>query len=101
MILKKALGAGAAGLGLVAVFTAVQLSLIETVWSTQQWLLAVILPLVALIAMVAGGLALWSRFDASHARSRYRARHAWQARRWITRTSPMMGEPEAVAVRIR
>jgi hypothetical protein len=101
VILKKALLAVAAGLGLVVVLTAVQLSLIEAVWSTQQWVLAVILPLVALIAMAFGGLALWSRSNASPARGRYRARHAWQARRWIARTSPIMGEPEAVAVRIR
>lgn len=98
---KKALMAVSAGLGLVAIFTAVQLSLIEAAWSAQQWVLAVVLPSAALIAMVAGGLALWVRVNRGPGRGRYRARHAWQARRWIARTSPIMGEPEAVAVRIR
>ncbi|HZM75613.1 MAG TPA: hypothetical protein VFC19_07790 [Candidatus Limnocylindrales bacterium] len=96
--------AAAAGLGLVVVFTAVQLSLIDPAWSTQQWVLAVVLPSAALIAMVTGGLALWLRWfngtTGPPGRGRYRARHAWQARRWIARTSPIMGEPEAVAARI-
>jgi len=90
-----------AGLGLVALFTMIQLSLIEAAWSAQQWVLAVVLPSTALIAQVAGWLALWTWFNGSPARGRYRARHAWQARRWLTRTSRIMGEPEAVAVRMR
>jgi len=93
--------AAAAGLGLVGAFTAVQISLIEASWSAQQWVLAVVLPSTALIAQVAGGLALWAWFNGAPARGRYQARHAWQARRWLTRTSPIMGEPEAVAARIR
>jgi hypothetical protein len=94
----------ATGLGLVAVFTAVQLSLIEAAWSAQQWVLAVVLPSSALVAMVAGCLALGAWFNSAPASGRYRARHAWQARRWTARlaqTSPIMGESEAVAVRIR
>lgn len=98
---RKALVAATAGLGLVALLSVVQLSLIETAWTAQQWMLAVVLPSTAPLVMVAGGLALWTWFNRGPVRGRYRARHAWQARRWIARTSPMMGEPEAVAVRIR
>jgi hypothetical protein len=93
--------AATAGLGLVALFSAVQLSLIDAAWTAQQWVLAVVLPSTAVIAMAAGGLALWIWVNRGPVRGRYRARHAWQARRWIARTSPIMGEPEVVAVRIR
>jgi hypothetical protein len=93
-----------AGLGLVALGTAVQLSTIEAAWSPQQWVLAVVLPSIALVAMVTGGLALRLWWTGPPAKNRYRARHAWQSRRWMAATSPTspgMGEPEAVAVRIR
>jgi hypothetical protein len=74
--------AAVSGVGLVAVSSAVQLSLIEPVWTAQQWILAVVLPLTALVVMVAGGLALWDRLTGPPAApGRYRARHAWQARR--------------------
>jgi hypothetical protein len=98
---KTTLVAVTAGLGLVATLTVLQPSLIKAVWSAQQWVLAVVLPSTALLMLVAGGLALRVWSAGPPARSRYRARHAWQARRWVARTSPLVGEPEAVAVRIR
>jgi hypothetical protein len=47
-----------AGLGLVVVLSAVQLSLIPR-WSGQQWFLAVTLPLAALAMQLSGGLTVW------------------------------------------
>lgn len=102
--MKKGLLLGllaAVNLALVAVLTGVQFSHIPTRWSIQQWVFAVVLPSTAVLAQVTGAAALWMWFNGARSRGRYRARHAWQTRRWIVRTSSIMGEPEAMAVRIR
>jgi hypothetical protein len=88
-------------LGLVAVLTLVQLSLIPARWSTQQWVFGVILPSTALVTQATGLLALWWWFNRARTGSRYRPRHSWQSRRWMVGTSAIMGEPGAVIVRMR
>jgi len=81
----------AVDLALVAVLSGVQFSLITVRWTTQQWVFAVILPSTALVTQATGGLALWWWFNRAYAGRRYRPRHSWQARRWIARTSSLVG----------